>query len=354
MLSHYPLGAYSAASSHIAQEKTAVQAGQVVPARVMSDLIHTELNGLMNDEAIAEAQEEMSLVLGGQMRDGRRIAPQAEKRHCLALLQQWVTAKDNVASVEFEMLLSRFAKLADTHDPLTTLRQAELDNGKMALILAALLSKEGLNAQQRKKLKRALYQLMEDETWMLSVFTYLELGAVAPEAFEKLKQIYQYANQKDHSLVEWFQKFRSMQDRQRKLKALLSALSFELSAQRPDLRDAHLAALVLDLQRVMLFLGLSEQCQKIANLLALPNVDGDAVLLEVLTTIDQSWVSVDWLSDRCDALAMPTDKRYLYVTHMDELFGILSEKCFRDDEQRETLRSAYAEYRDLLVSEEDA
>lgn len=352
MLSHYPLGAYSASTSHIAQQKSTVQAGQVVPARMMSDIIHAELHELQ-DEAIAEAQEEMSLVLGGQMRDGRRITPQAEQRHCLALLQQWINRKDNAAAIEFEMLLGRFAQLADTHDPLTTLRQADLDTGQMALILAALLSKEGLSAQQRRKLKRALYQLMEDETWMLSVFTYLELGAVAPEAFEKLKQIYQYATQKDHSLVEWFQKFRSMQDRQRKLKALLSALSFELSAQRPDLRDAHLAAVVLDLQRVMLFFGLSEQCQKIASMLDLPDIDGDAVLLEVLTTVDQSWVSVDWLSDRCAALSVPTNKRYLYITHMDELIGILSEKYFRDDEQREMLRAAYAEYRDLLVLEED-
>lgn len=353
MLSHYPLGTYAVSSSHIAPEKSAMQPGQVVPARVMSDIIHAELNGLM-DEAIAEAQEEMSLVLGGQMRDGRRTAPQAEKRHCLALLQQWISRKDNIAAVEFEMLLNRFVQLADTHDPLATLRQAQLDNGQIALILATLLSKEGLSAQQRNKLKRALYQLMEDETLMLSVFTYLELGAVAPEAFEKLKQIYQYANQSDLSLVEWFQKFRSMQDRQRKLKALLSALSFELSAQRPDLRDAHLAAVVHDLQKVMLFLGLAEQCQKIASTLALPNIDGDVVLLEVLTVVDQSWMSVDWLSDRCDMLAIPRGKRYIYVTQTDELIGILSEKYFRDDEQREMLRSAYAEYRDLLVLEEDA
>lgn len=131
-----------------------------------------------------------------------------------------------------------------------------------------------------------------------------------PKASAQLKQLYHCAADKESSLVKWFHKFRTMQDRDEKIQILIRTLAFELSAQRPDLRDPHLEAVVMDLKRIILFLGLSDYCHKLAKDLALPHIEGDAVLLELLTTIDQPWVMASWLRVRCTALNLPSQQHY--------------------------------------------
>lgn len=342
---------YERLLTNITESRTNIVSSQAISGRSIAEMVHTALHDI-GHESLAETQEELSLVLGGQMRDGRRINSRAEHRRNLALLQKWMLQTQQILPVQAEQLTARFSHLHGSQDPLAVLRQSELDSGQMVHLLATLLADKSLSTAQRRKLRNALYELMEDETWALSLFSNLALGSAAKKASAQLKQLYHCAADKESSLVKWFQKFRTMQDRDEKIQILIRTLAFELSAQRPDLRDPHLAAVVMDLKRVLLFLGISAYCHKLAKDLALPHIEGDAVLLELLTTIDQAWVMASWLRARCTVLGLPSQQHYFFTQRMAELIKFLAEPCFRDGSQKDMLQAAYTECLDKLAEEE--
>ncbi len=342
---------YERVQTNVAESRTNIASSQATSGRSIADIVQATLHDIGN-ESLAETQEELSLVLGGQMRDGRRINPRAEHRRHLALLEKWILNIEQVLPVQADQLTSRFSHLHGSQNPLAILRQSDLDSGQMVHVLVTLLANKSLSTAKRRKLRNALYEIMEDETWALSLFSHLALGPAAQKASAQLKQLYHCAADKESSLVKWFHKFRTMQDRDEKIQILIRTLAFELSAQRPDLRDPHLEAVVMDLKRIILFLGLSDYCHKLAKDLALPHIEGDAVLLELLTTIDQPWVMASWLRVRCTALNLPSQQHYFFTQRMAELIKFLAEPCFRDSSQKDMLQSAYVECLDQLAEEE--
>lgn len=342
---------YERVLTRVAESRTNIAPSQSTSGHSIAEMVQAALHDIGN-ESLTETQEELSLVLGGQMRDGRRINQRAEHRRNLALLQKWILQAENVLPGQADQLTSRFSHLHASQDPLAVLRQSDLDSGQMVQLLATLLADKSLSAAQRRKLRSALYELMEDKTWALSLFTNLALGPAAKKASAQLKQIYHCAADNESSLVKWFQKFQTMQDRDEKIQILIRTLAFELSAQRPDLRDPHLAAVVMDLKRIVLFLGLSDYCHKLARDLALSHINGDTVLLELLTTIDQPWVMASWLRVRCTTLKLPWQQHYFFTQRMAELIKFLAEPCFRDTSQKDMLQSAYVECLDNLAEEE--
>ncbi|MCC7006995.1 MAG: TyeA family type III secretion system gatekeeper subunit [Ottowia sp.] len=332
-------------------------AGQVIPSTSFTSVISSALSEVAS-ESIDETQEEMSMALGGRMADGRRIGTRTDPRRNLAMLQQLLAKGDDVEDVEvvipvqLAQLLERFADIHERPDPFAFLRQSGMDAGQMAFLLAAMLTNKGLSAQSRRRLEEAFYQATEDETWALSLFAQFELGATTPAAFGQLKRLYQRAGNKHHSLVGWFGQFRSMKDRQRKLKILIRALAFELSAQRPELRDTHLAAIIMDLKRIIQFLGLSDHCEEIAESLAIPGIDRDRIMMEALEILDQSWIFSGWLAQRNEMLNLPLKAIYPFTRQMADLAKLLPEQCYRDTEQQEMLQTAYSEYLNILADNE--
>lgn len=329
---------------------------QVLAESSITDLIHTALHDI-SSEAIAETQEEMSLVMGGKVRDaqrrGRDLGKSIDQRRNLAVLNKYVTALGGAEIVALEKLVSQFSDAMDRHDLISYFQQHELDSGQMALILSALLSRSNLSSSQRKKLRDALYQVMEEGTWSLSMFVNLSLQEVKPQTFQQLKSIYQHAQTTGLSLVQWFQKFQEMEDRQQKIKLLIRALGFELSMQRPSLRDEHLGAVISDLQRVLLFLGISDHCEHVARILPWAKLTGDEVLAEILTVMEQIWIGADWLRSRYEQHGFSCSQQYLLAHQLIELIKLLAEPCFRDTEQREMLCTAYADYLSALATEEN-
>ena len=342
---------YERLLTNMTESRTNIIQSQAIARGSIAEMVQVALHDISH-ESLAETQEEMSLVLGGQMRDGRRINLRAEHRRNLVLLQKLVLQPEHVLPVQAEQLSSWFSHLHGCQDPLAMLRQSNLDSGQMVHLLGTWLADKSLSATQRRKLRDALYQLMEDETWALSLFSNLTMGPTARKISAQLKQLYHCAADKETSLVKWFQKFRTMQNRDEKIQILIRTLAFELSAQRPDLRDPHLAAVVMDLRRIVLFLGLSDFCHKLAKNLALSHIDGDAILLELLTTIDQAWVMASWLRARCITLEIPLQQHYFFTQRMAELVQFLAEPCFPDSAQKDMLQAAYAECLDNLAAEE--
>ncbi|MFW8695695.1 hypothetical protein ACOI9Y_34530, partial [Mesorhizobium japonicum] len=93
--------------------------------------------------------------------------------------------------------------------------------------------------------------------------------------------LYQRATSRRPRLLQWFEEFRKLQDRQRKLKALIRTLAFELSAEGPA-TGSQLGAVISDLKRILLFLGMEDHCHRAARTLDIDGVDGDAVVQTLL------------------------------------------------------------------------
>ncbi|WP_424647117.1 type III secretion system gatekeeper subunit SctW [Chromobacterium vaccinii] len=334
-----------------------------MPAQSALDLAQSELgtdalafDGIFPaEEGYAETLENIGFALGSQARDRMRgQSASADRARPRSMLQRLAKQVSTVASGQLEELRQRIPGIEaveEVDDLLNSLRQHQFDAGEMALLLAAMLGEDGLPAVRRRRLEAALDQVMDDEDWALQLFSHLEFGAVGKSGLAELRRLYQRAASRQSGLVYWFGQFRRMNDRQRKLKTLIRALAFELSAEG-GATDIRLATVITDLKRVLQFLGMEDHCQRVAQALAIPELDGNRVIEELLEIIQQSWVYPDWLSSRADDLVPEAYSRHGYARRMGELVKLLPDDCFEDIDQRETILTAFLEYQERLADEE--
>lgn len=326
-------------------------AGQVLPGASML-AIATEEAMAFSEEAIGETLENIGFTLGSRLQDERTSDAKAQLQRTRNMLYQLVNQISAVAPTQLDELLSSFADLANAEDPWAELKRSGLDAGKMALVLASLLSDKNLTGSRRKRLEEALARVMEEDDWELMLFAHLEFGPASSAALQQLKQLYQRASARHTKLTQWFNEMRHMRDRKRKLKTLIRTLAFELSAQGPSLMKTHLASVLTDLKRIVQFFGLEDHCNLVANAVAYPTIDGDRVMAELLETVDQSWVFPDWIGDRVSQLGLEDPLRYSYARRLGELIRLLPDDCFREEGQRETINKAFSEYLEQLADEE--
>ncbi|WP_434634629.1 type III secretion system gatekeeper subunit SctW [Chromobacterium sp. CV08] len=338
-------------------------ATQVLPAQSVLNLAQSELGTDMQElgsifpveESCAETLENMSFALGTQARERMRgLSSSADRARPRSMMQRLAKQVSATAPDHLEELRQRvpgIEAVEEVDDLLNSLRQHQFDAGEMALLLAAMLGKDGLSPTRRRRLEEALDRVMDDEDWALQLFSHLEFGAVGKSGLAELRRLYQRAASRQSGLVYWFGQFRQMDDRQRKLKTLIRALAFELSAQG-GATDIRLAAVITDLKRVLQFLGMEDHCDRVAKALAIPELDGNRIIEELLEIIQQSWVYPDWLSSRADALMPEEHSRHGYARRMGELVKLLPDDCFEDIDQRETILAAFLEYQEQLADEE--
>ncbi|MDL4454943.1 type III secretion system gatekeeper subunit SctW [Klebsiella michiganensis] len=357
--------AAQAQQMQIQQQAKASQAGgQISPAQSVLALAQSELQteaplfdvGFPDADAIQEAQENIGFMMGAML--GRRGAAgqsgTIERPRSRNMLQKLAKQVDDVAPDKIEELRHRIPgveKIEEIEDLLDSLRRHGFDAGEIALLLAAMLNEKGISDTRRKRLERALDQIMAQDEWALLLFGRLEFGTLTPGALAELRRLYQRAASQNSGLVYWFNQFRQLSDRRRKLKALIRALSFELSAES-GITDIRLAAVITDLKRILQFLTLEDHCQRLADRLDIADITGERIGETLLEIIQQSWVYVDWLDGLITGQLPAGQNRYGYARGLMELARLLPETCFEDVEQRETVLSAFVEYQEQLADEE--
>lgn len=325
---------------------------QVLPGASILELAQSEMSAF-GREGLDETLENLSFALGSRLQDQRAADAKAEVQRARGMLYQLINQVTAVAPTQLDELLASFSHLATADDPWAELKRAGLDAGKMALVLASLLSNgKNLSSAQRKRLEEALALAMEEEGWELMLFTQLEFGPASSAALQQLKQLYQRASARHTKLVQWFNEFRHMKDRKRKLKTLIRTLAFELAAQGPSMMKNHLAAVITDLKRIVQFFGLEDHCNLVANAVAYPTIDGDRVMTELLEIVDQSWIFPDWLESRVAQLGLDGPPRYGYTRRLNELLKLLPDECFREEGQRDMIVKAFSEYLEKLADDE--
>ncbi|QDQ25069.1 TyeA family type III secretion system gatekeeper subunit [Chitinimonas arctica] len=324
---------------------------QIIPGNAISDLVGKELAEL-NEDALAETQEDMGFVLGGRMRELARGNAKSDTARARTNLLRLVEDISAVEAVGLDDLLGRFGDLANHANPFEAMREAGLDSGQMALLLGIWLTDKNLTGGRRKRLEEALLAVMGDEEWELKLFAQLEFGKPSPAALAQLKALYQRAGARHTSLSQWFAELKSMPDSKRKLKALLRALAFELSSQGAPIEGNRLVAVIMDLRRILLFFGFEEHARKTTQVFPAWGMNADQYMSELLQTIDQVWVSMDWFSGRVQALGLAENLRYGYGRAFTETMRLLSRDCFKEDMQRDEILQAIKDYLEELTADE--
>ena len=337
---------------------------QVIPAQSVMSIAKNALGsdvltlqGMPTDlDSMQETQENIGFALAGRSSstsgNGSGGADRARPR---AMIQRLARQVSVVAPNQAEDLRQRIPAIEhvdEVDDLLNSMRQHKMDAGEMALLLGMMLNDSDLSPARRRRLELALERVMDEEDWMLKLFGFLEFGAMGPGGLAELRRLYQRAASRQSGLAYWFSQFRKLLDRRRKLKTLIRALSFELSAEF-DISDIRLGAVITDLKRILQFLTIEDHCERVAKALNTPEVDGDRITTELLEIMQQSWVYPDWLKDRATQMLPEGYSQHGYARRMVDLVKLLPDDCFDDIEQRETVLQAFTEYQEKLVNEEE-
>ena len=301
-------------------------------------------------DALSETLENMGFALSAyKQAAGRGTGDhKSERPRTRAMLQQLVKHVTATASAQLDELHKHTSPLDEASDLLASMDASGLDAGEMALLLSSLLGRKHLAGAQRKRLEDALSAVMDDDEWALKLFNRLEFGSAGKSSFVALKQLYQRATSRRTRLVQWFEEFRQLHDRKRKLKTLIRTLAFELSAEGSAM-DVQLASVITDLKRIMMFLGMEDHCYRVACTLAIDGLDGDEVVSTLLEVVQQSWIHVDWLEQQTTRRVPDPDLQYAYVRQMGELVKLMTDECFEDDEQRKMITEVFSEYQEKLT-----
>ncbi|VVE48466.1 TyeA family type III secretion system gatekeeper subunit [Pandoraea anhela] len=317
-----------------------------------------------NEEAaFAESQENLSFALGVRFRRPGERDVRDDKQRARALFEQQMHRLARVNSAQFEKLRSQLRDLPFVPDPQQLIRQAQMSPGHAALVVAAWLADGGLDAGTRARLRRTLDALTASDTWSIEAFAALECGdgkSPGTALMQQLKSLFRQSQGPHRTLTQWFEACRRLPQRHARLRVLMQALGLELGAKHADadVDTQRLSAVVDDLRRVVLFLTLESACEQSAHALRAAGMrafETDAMIAEMLTLLDQSWVGADWLAQRAAYLGMASvDVRYAFARGLTQLIKSAHEGCFRDETQRETLEEALDVWRTDLAQESDA
>lgn len=270
--------------------------------------------------ALSETLQDMGMVLGGRLRDFRPT--DTEERQ---LLRQQALLK----------MVERMQQQEGGLNAQLTQQENSSSLGQQLLSIAALLVTEALDRKKRKKLSDHLSELMEQEGWEIALFGMLELGHVDKGALAQMNRLFQQAMDEDNvSLSDWFQRVMEWPDRRQRIRVLLRAMAFELSACVIGEQQARLAAVLVRLRRLLLFLGLEKECQHTETACQLSK---DTLLPLLIDATNESWLFAEWLEERITPLV---DSPHLYqrlLQHLDALFSHMPDRCFNDEDQRDQI-----------------
>ncbi len=187
-------------------------------------------------------------------------------------LEQLLAKADTLDDSALTTLLSKFSGLENSHNPLAQLTAHDVDPGLAALMMAALLGgtenerlrrlRERFNKDNlRKNLARYLKEHGGDIA--ISLFSFLEFNNT--QQLGTMKELYRYASGSCRTLGELFNHFKRLKDRDKRLRALLRALAFELSQVNVESNEhTRLLTVMEDLSQLVGFFSLEAICAETA------------------------------------------------------------------------------------------
>lgn len=270
--------------------------------------------------AMLETLEYMGMVMSGRLKD-------LQQTHSTEQMEQRQKA------------LLRMVQRMQEHNGGINAQLAPQNNsqhlGQQLLGVVAQILAEKSQSKKRRTLNDKLAELMAQEGWEISLFGLLELGHVDKGALAQINRLFQKAmDEDDVSLSEWFQRIMDWPDRRQRVKVLLRMMAFELSACVAGSQQQRLAAVLVRLRRLLLFLGLEQQCQRVESIC---QMEPGTLMPLLIDMTNESWLFDGWLAPR---LAQRATSQRLYnrlLQHLDALFLQMPDACFNDEDQREQI-----------------
>lgn len=286
-----------------------------------------ELEEITEDSALYETLEDISLALSGKLRE-RDKAAEAQQRKRQILLDMMSHLEEG----EGGALSSTFSEEAET-----------MSLGRQILASSMLLAGKKLSEKKRQELISLLDELMENMGWEVDLFGLIELGKIDKPAFSAIKKLFSQAMDEENvSLAEWFQRISQWPDRHKRVCVLLRALAFELTVCAQGEQQTRLAVVLTRLRRLLIFLGLEQECSKTEKLCDLA---ANSLLPLLIDITSQSWVFSDWLTEKIDELMPPGRLQKRLLQLLGNLFFLMPDACFQDADHRTQIIGVIGEVR---------
>jgi len=272
--------------------------------------------------AMTETLESMGMVLGGRLREYLQVdAKEQQELRQQALLKMVQRMQQQEGGISPQQLKAQGSTPSI---------------GQQILILATLLTSEGVERKKRMLLSQQLAELMSQEGWEIDLFGTLELGSVVNKrVFVQINRLFQQAmNEEAVSLTEWFRRFLEWPDRRQRVRVLIRMMAFELSACVAGPQQQRLATVLVSLRRLLLFMGLEKECRRNETICQLPS---GSLLPLVIDITNESWLFDEWLILRLTPMVPAHNLLNRLLQHLDALFSLMPEHCFNDEEQREQI-----------------
>lgn len=229
------------------------------------------------------------------------------------------------------------SNLLEQHDPQLAMF-GNMPKGEIIALIASLLQSTIIKNELKRKYAKLLLELLGEEQWELALLAWLGIGELNYEKIQKIKKLYEKAkdedSQSDASLLTWFIEVKNLPDREKYLKVIIRALSFDLSYMTALEDKIRTSSIVSDICRVILFISLNDYTDLIA--ISIKN-DKDTILNEILSIIEQVWLTEEWLIDSPSRVFVAEDKYVYYFHLLRDFFQTLPDACFIDGDQKENI-----------------
>ncbi|NOH71588.1 secretion protein [Vibrio pectenicida] len=295
----------------------------------------------VREEALEETMEGLSLGLSSIMKK-LNLADKAQDS-MLNGMEKLLQQMDKMALQSINRMCEQLSQLKNANQVFTALEQSGLDKGKIALILTSLMSFKGLDPTMKKELKKRLNEILAEEGIELEIIAAAQGMNVDKEGLRALRQLYQHAKRGEQGLAHWFELLKQHQDRRQYIRILIRSMSEPLDEGQKRDDMVMIAAAIVDLKRLLLFLTFEDHCSALSRSMGL---DISLVMSKTIELLEQSWVYPDALSLMISQLNLPDERKVVFLRRWKDLMAVMSEICYRDPEQKEHVQEAMLELLD--------
>lgn len=273
--------------------------------------------------AIYETLEELGMALSGKLWEEKKMpGTGASERRQQALLRLVKQAQETPGL----MFRPPGASAGDC---------PELERAQQIIIIASALVAGSMPPEKKRAFQSRLDALTAEEGWELAVCSAIELNRVDSSMLSSLRRLMQQSIDEDEiPLSQWFQRLADWPDRRERVRILLRAMAFELNACVDASQQQRLAAVLVRLRQLLLFLGLEKECRREERVCQLA---AGSLLPLLLDIIDERWLFSEWLLNSLTPIVTSSRMLNRLLHQLDALFTLLPDRCFNDDDQREQI-----------------
>lgn len=314
---------------------------EAMRAPSLASLAMEELASIRN-EATSETMDELSIGLSAIF---KKINLDNRGKHSMmSSLERLMESLDRLKVDSLFTIAEGFAKLPNVDAIMAKLNSSSFESGEMMLILASLIGMKHLSESKKKKLRDLLMAMLAEEGAELEIFAAAEGMTIDKNSMTALRDLYQHATRGESGLAHWFDLLKKQKNKQKYIRIMIKALSEPLSDKVKEHDMLETAATIQDLRRLLLFLTFQDHSNSVARAFGLAR---EAIMDVTLELLDQSWVYPESIGQLVAKLTLPEEREVVFLRRWKDLMSVMSDDCYRDQEQKEQILEAMFELMDM-------